>query len=84
MKQINELKCAIQALAKRNEKLTTAMNAVSDKADAALVADTADATAMALQIQALRDHVQSDMDQRPIETKRQKTTAYALVQRSED
>ena len=62
MKQIKELKCANQALAKRNKKLMTAMNAVSDKADAAMEADAADAMAMALQIQELRDQVQSDMD----------------------
>ena len=62
MEQIKELKYANQALAKRNKKLTTAMNAVSDKADAALEADTADAAAMVLQIQALRDQVQSGMD----------------------
>ena len=62
MKQIKELKCANKALVNRNKKLKTAMNAISDKADAALEADTADGEEMRQQVQAIRDQVQSDAD----------------------
>ena len=62
MKQIKELKCANQILAKRNKKLKTALNVVSDRADAALEADTADGEGMLQQVQAIRDQVQSDED----------------------
>ena len=62
MKQIRELKYTNQATAKRNEKHKTALNAISDKAGAALEADTADGEAMMQQVQALRGQVQSDLD----------------------
>ena len=55
MKQIRELKCA-------NKKLKTALNVVSDRADAALEADAADGEGTLQQVQAIRDQVQSDED----------------------
>ena len=62
MAKIQELKYANQSLTKRNKKLKTALNCISDKAEAAWGADTADAVEMAQQFQALWDQVQSDLD----------------------
>ena len=62
MKKIRELKFVNQSLAKRNKKLNAAPNYISDKAAAALDADTADGAGMVQQVQVLWDQVQSDLD----------------------
>ena len=62
MKKIRELKFINRSLYKRKKKLQTALKGIQAKADAALEVDVEDGEATVLQVHALRDQVQSDLD----------------------
>ena len=62
MEKIRELSFIIQSLYKRSKKLKTALKGIQARAEAALGADVEDGAAAVLQVQALPDQVQSDLD----------------------